>query len=286
MATRLIFGCGYLGRRAAQRWLERGDRVVAVTRHPARATAFRADGLEAFVGDVTQPATLVRLPDAETLLYAVGYDRSADPTIHEVYAEGLQNVLAAASSATERVVYISTTGVYGDAGGDWIDETTPPAPSRDGGRASLAAEQVLAASPWGDRSVILRLAGIYGPDRLPYAAALRAGEPIAAPQTGWLNLIHVDDGASAVLAAADHAAPPALVCVCDGQPAVRRDYYAEAARLLNAPPPTFVAPAADSPRAARAAADKRVRNTVLTGRLGVKPSYPSYREGLAAILGD
>lgn len=255
-----------------------------MTRSAKTAQSFAADGLEPLVADVTKPETLADLPAADTLLFAVGYDRSPDASIHEVYTEGFANVLAALPPETGRVVYISTTGVYGDADGDWIDEQTPPAPSRDGGKASLAAEQVLAASAWKDRSTALRLAGIYGPDRLPYLAKIKAGEPLAASPDGWLNLIHVDDAATATQAAADANSAPPVVCVSDGQPPLRADYYAEVARLLDAPEPTFIDPLPGSPRAARAAASKRVRNALLTDRLGVRLAYPSYREGLAAIV--
>ena len=91
------------------------------------------------------------------------------------------------------LLYISSTGVYGDADGEWVDETTPCRPAREGGKACLAAEQVLAEHPLGKRSVVLRPAGIYGPDRIIRAEALRRGEPIDAPADGYLNLIHVDD---------------------------------------------------------------------------------------------
>lgn len=284
MPERLIFGCGYLGRRVAERWIANDDQVTAVTRSAETAERLRAMGIRPLVADVTKPESLAGLPPADTVLYAIGYDRSAGPSIHEVYEGGVRNVLAALPAEAGRFLYVSTTGVYGDADGGWVDEATPPAPARDGGKASLAAERAVAASRWSDRSVILRLAGIYGPDRLPYLAKLRAGEPIEAPQTGWLNLTHVEDAAAAVTAAADAASPPPVVCVSDGAPPQRGDYYAEAARLLGAPAPRFVEPPADSPRAARAAADKRVANRLLVESLGVELRYPTYREGLAAIL--
>ena len=135
-----------------------------------------------------------------------------------------------------------------------------------------------------DRAVVLRLAGIYGPGRVPYVELLRAGDPIAAPRLGWLNLIHVEDAASATIAAADHADPPSIVCVADGKPPQRGDYYAEASKILGAAEPRFTEPPPDSPRAARAAANKRVRNLLLRGRLGVELAYPTYREGLADAL--
>jgi nucleoside-diphosphate-sugar epimerase len=253
--------------------------------------------------DVTKTETLYWLPQIadlrlggtppESLLYAIGFDRSAGPDIHAVYAGGLRNVLAALPPSVTRVIYISTTGVYGTAGGGWVDETTPTDPQREGGKASLAAEQILKAHPLGKRSAILRLAGIYGPGRVPYLDKLRAGEPIAAPSEGWLNLIHVDDAARIVVAVdrwlADRAASdgPHLFCVSDGSPVVRGEYYAEAARLIGAPPPRFTAPPADSPAAARAGADRRVSNAKLhewMREAGISLEYPSYREGLAEIL--
>ncbi len=186
--------------------------------------------------------------------------------------------------ATPLFLYISSTGVYGDAVGDWVDEDTPCLPLRDGGKACLAAEEALAAHPLGADSVVLRLAGIYGPGRIPRADALRKGEPIDAPAEGYLNLIHVDDAARTVLAVEQAVAPPRTYCVADGRPPLRRDYYAELARLFGAPAPRFVAPAADSPAAARAAADKRISNARLLREIGVEFQYPSYREGLAAIV--
>lgn len=284
MATRLIFGCGYIGHRVASRWQAAGDRVFVATRKADNAERFRAEGFEPIVADVTCPATLSDLPEVDTLLFAVGFDRGAGPSIQEVYADGFANVLAALSDRVQRVVYLSTTGVYGNADGEWVDEQTPPAPARDGGKASLAAEQVLAESPFADRGVALRLAGIYGPGRIPYVDKLKAGEPIAAPQTGWLNLIHADDAASAAIVAADHPDPPATVCVSDGAPPQRSDYYGEVARLIGASGPAFVDPPLGSPKAARAAADKRIRNRVLSERLGVELQFPTYREGLAQAL--
>ncbi|MGL4511937.1 MAG: NAD-dependent epimerase/dehydratase family protein [Lacipirellulaceae bacterium] len=284
---RLVFGCGYVGERVARHWLAAGDAVMVATRSIDRAEGFRRDGFAAVVADVTQPETLAALPEVDTVLYAVGFDRSAGPSIHQVYAEGVANLLAVlgAPRAGSRFVYVSTTGVYGGAAGDWVDESTAPNPSRDGGKASLAAEQALRSSAWGPASVSLRLAGIYGPGRVPYVEALRAGQAIEAPPTGYLNLIHVEDAAAAVVAAADHPAPPPIVGVSDGAPPVRRDYYAEVARLVGAGPPGFVDPPPGSPRAARAEADKRVRNDLLVGALGVRLAFPTYRAGLAAILG-
>jgi nucleoside-diphosphate-sugar epimerase len=132
--------------------------------------------------------------------------------------------------------------------------------------------------------VILRLAGLYGPGRIPRSADLVAGRPIDAPARGWLNLIHVDDAAQIVLLAEQRALLPRTYVVSDGQPVVRTEYYAELARLLRAPPPTFVEPVASSPAAARAASDKRIVPRRMFAELRPTLQFPSYREGLAAIV--
>lgn len=285
--TKLIFGCGYLGRRVAKLWRQQGDEVVAVTRSPQKAEELRGDGLTPLVADLTRPDTLdaiAQLGGIDTVLFAVGYDRSSKTSIREVYADGLAAVLRVLPPSVRRFFYISSTGVYGQVEGDWVDEESPCRPTREGGQACLAAEQVLLQSPFAAQSIILRLAGIYGPDRIPRAKDLQAGAAIPAPSQGFLNLIHVDDAAQIVLLAEQHATPPKMYCVSDGQPVVRADYYAELARLLDAPPPRFIDPPPDSPAAQRAGSDKRISNQRLMAELQPQLLYPSYREGLAAIV--
>ena len=284
--NKLIFGCGYLGRRVARRWRDAGSRVHVVTRSADRAAEFATQGYQPIVADVNEASSLVDLPEADTVLVAIGYDHSERHTIEQVYADGLRHVLAALPAATGRVIYISSTGVYGQTDGQWIDETTPCCPTRAGGIACLAAECVLASHSFFPRSVILRLAGIYGPDRVPYLDRLEAGEPIPAAAQGLLNLIHVDDAVTTVLAMAAATDLPATYCVSDGNPIERSAYYAEVARLIGAPPPRFVAPDADLYAAQRATSSKRVRNTRLLADLSLQLAYPTYREGLAAILAD
>jgi nucleoside-diphosphate-sugar epimerase len=288
--NKLIFGCGYLGERVAQRWCAKGDAVGVVTRSrygTQRAERLLKEGLVPIPGDVTRRETLGKFMEIDTVLFAVGFDRTARDLIDDVYAGGMRNVLAALPDRVIRFIYISTTGVYGSAEGDWVDETTPPDPRREGGRASLAAEQTLAEHPLGARSVILRLAGIYGPERVPFLEKLRAGDPIPAPATGYLNLIHVDDAVEVVLEAdrvdlLNHG--PRIYCVSDGSPVERGEYYSEVARQIGAPPPRFVEPEANSPRALRAESNRRVSNERMLAELRVTLKYPDYRAGLAAIL--
>lgn len=282
--AKLIVGCGYLGGRVAKQWRDQGQQVIAMTRSPQRARLLEQQGIMPLVADVMDPASLKVLSTVDTLLYSVGYDRSAGHTIEQVYAEGLHNVLGALSSAPWRIIYISTTGVYGDADGQWIDESAACQPQRAGGRASWAAETVLIEHEYANRAIILRLAGIYGPGRIPRRAELVGGQPIDAPAEGFLNLIHVEDAASVVVLVAREAVAPRIYNVSDGHPVQRAEYFCELARLLGAPPPVFVKPPANSAAAERARSNRRISNARLISELNVRFAYPSYREGLAAIV--
>jgi nucleoside-diphosphate-sugar epimerase len=315
--TKLIVGCGYLGGRVARLWRAEGHAVVAVSHRakqaeeekgdsphlPERpgATAGLSSSAEDTVGqanrgtqqsspdgplipllaDVTRPETLAALPAAETVLYAVGYNSRSGHSRQELYVDGLRNVLEALPPGTGRIIFISTSGVYGDASGAWVDEDSPCDPTHDAGRALLAAEEVLHRHPLGARGIILRLTGIYGPGRLPSPAVLAS-----AAADSVANLIHVDDAAAVVLAAESRARPPRTYLVSDGHPAGRREYYSYLAELLGLPPLRFCdPPAADvssSPR--RRGRQKLVNNGRMLAELGVQLVYPSYREGLAASV--
>ena len=292
---KLIVGCGYLGMRVARRWLAVEEPVAAVTRHAARAEEFRATGILPIIAEVTEPASLEPLRKllgpGDTLLYAVGYDRRAGKAMDEVYVQGLKNVLAAVSPEIGRVIYISSTGVYDQVAGETINEDSPTEPTREGGRVCLAAEHALAAHPLSQRAVILRLAGIYGPGRVPNRADLLEQKPLPFDPASALNLIHVDDAASIVLAAEKSAATPRTFVVSDGHPVPRGDYYAELAKLWNAPPPLFAKPGETEPQSGntiapprRGGADKRIDTTRLMRELAPVLQFPDYRAGLRGIF--
>jgi len=284
LGTRWIFGCGYLGRRVARRWLAAGWQVHVVTRSIAKARELASEGMVAHIADASKPLDLPWSTPVDALLFAIGFDRSPGQSIFEAQEGGVRHVLESLDPGrVRRWIQISSTGVYGDAGGDRVDEDSECHPDRDGGRASLAAERRVQADSRAGEVTILRLAGIYGPGRLPNAAALRRGEPLAVVAEGWLNLIHVDDAALAVdLAAA--AVRGGLYVVADGNPVIRGDYYREVARAYGVPQVTFAAPAEDSPRASRAGANKRIDASRIRRELGFQPAFPSYREGIAAIV--
>ena len=178
-----------------------------------------------------------------------------------------------------RFLYVSSSSVYGQRDGEWIDETASTEPEEPAGKIVLEAESLLRARL--PSAIVLRFSGIYGPGRLLRRTAIEAGEPIVGDAEKWLNLIHVDDGANAVMVAAERAEPGSIVNVCDDEPVRRREFYRTMAGLLNAPEPRFVSPPPDAPTTPHERGNRRIRNRRLH-ELGVSLSYPNYRVGLSA----
>lgn len=280
---KLVVGCGYLGQRVAAKWAEAGDEVFALTRSEERAAAFRDRGWQPIVADVMHPETLKTLPEVEVLLYAVGFDRSSGLSQRAIYVEGLTNVLDAVADRVGRLLYVSSTSVYGQNQGEWIDETSPCEPTKENGRICREAEQVVERFP--NHHNIFRLAGIYGPGRLLRRLAdLKAGQPISGDPEGWLNLIHVDDAGQVLLAAEHRAKSGAVYLVSDNQPIRRREYYAQLAQLAGVDLPPF--DAGSQPRHADGLG-KRCSNRKIREDLGVELLYPSIEQGLPhAVAGD
>ncbi len=272
----LIVGCGYLGLRAAKLWLAAGQQVHALTR--GRADALRAEGIIPVVGDVTHPESL-KLPHTDTVLYAVGMDRSSGRTMQEVYVQGLRNVIEALGVASRqtatRFLYVSSTGVYGQTDGSWIDETSPTIPLEESGRVVLEAEAAL--KELRPDAVVLRFTGLYGSGRVLRRAALLADEPVPGSGEKFVNLIHADDGARAVLAAEARGTPGETYLIADDAPPTRRELFTLTAELIGAALPVFVG-------GGGVEANRRVRNTKAKERLGWVPQYPTIREGLPASL--
>jgi len=283
--AKLIIGCGYVGFRVAMRWLERGERVFALTRKPARAEELKKIGISPVIGDVAEPLTFPTIEDLDTVLYAVGFDRSSEYSIEDIYVDGLARALAALPNRVERLIYLSSTGVYGQTGGEWVDEDSACQPERAGGRAVLAAEHLIAEHRLGEQAIILRLAGIYGPDRVPKLDDVRHGRPLSSSGESYLNLIHVDDVVAAVLAAEKLDDLPARYVIGDGCPVRRADFYGEVARQLGVEPPQFVKPHPGAAASPRELSSKRVRNSRMVAELLPTLGYPSYREGLADVIG-
>ncbi|MEJ0048345.1 MAG: SDR family NAD(P)-dependent oxidoreductase [Rhodospirillales bacterium] len=277
MTNLLVFGAGYTGLAIARAAAARGLGVAVTSRQVPALPA----GVQLVPFDQAGPA----IEAADGLLSTVPPGADGDP----VLARWGDAVRAA---RPRWVGYLSTTGVYGDRGGGWVDEATPPAPGSARSRRRLAAEQAWAAATENRALDLARLAGIYGPGRSALDD-VRSGRARRIVKPGHaFGRIHRDDIAGAILAAM--ARPPDGVRVlnlADDMPAESAEVVAEAARLLGVPPPPevmFAAAWAEMGDMARSfwAENRRVASARTKAALGIAWRYPSYREGLAAILAE
>lgn len=276
MSTLLSLGHGYSAGTLARRLIAQGWQVIGTTRSRSRAEAFRAGGVEPLLWPCDLGPALER---ATHILASAAPDAAGDPF--------LQACPGIANAKAQWVGYLSTTGVYGDHKGGWVDETTPLTPASDRGR-----QRVLAESQWlatGLPVHIFRLAGIYGPGRGPFEK-VRDGTARRIIKPGQIfSRIHVEDIAQVLEASIRRPNSGAAYNVCDDNPAPPEDVLAHAARLLGLPdPPAVPFDEAEMSPMARSfyGESKRTRNNRIKDELGVDLLYPDYPSGLAALLRD
>jgi nucleoside-diphosphate-sugar epimerase len=277
------FGHGYSAQALARRLLPQGWIVTGTTRSAEKASTLAREGIAVLrPGDDPAPA----LRRATHLLISAGPTEEGDPAI-----AALTPVLQEVAPALTWAGYLSTTGVYGDHGGGWVDEATPLTPATRRGRLRVLAEQ-----QWRDLAAatglplhIFRLAGIYGPGRGPFAK-VRAGTARQIIKPGQVfSRIHVEDIAQVLAASIARPDPGAVYNVCDNDPAPPQDVLAHAAALLGLPePPREDFDSAEMTPMARSfyAESKKVRNDRMLRELDVVLKYPDYRTGLAALLAE
>lgn len=277
--TLLSIGHGFSARALAARLLPQGWRVIGTTRSAEKAAQIFATGVDPVIWPGTDLAPL--LDEIDALLISAGPGPDGDPALNALQAE-----ISAAAPRLPWVGYLSTTGVYGDHQGGWVDETSPLTPSTKRGQARVAAE-----SQWqsiaGLNLHIFRLAGIYGPGRGPFAK-VRNGTARRIIKKGQVfSRIHVEDIAQVLEASLAQPNPGAIYNLCDDDPAPPQDVIAHAAELLGLPlPPEVDFETAEMTPMARSfyAESKKVRNDRIKEELGVKLLYPDYRTGLKAML--
>lgn len=226
----LILGCGGTGVRVAARAVAAGQRVTGVVRSQSGARRVRAVGAHARVLDLDDER--LTLPACDRLFYC------APPPREGARDTRMQRVIDILGQAPEHVVYISTSGVYGDCGGAWIDEDRAPAPRTGRARRRLDAEQRLL--DWCGHAVVLRAPGIYGPGRLPVARIRDATPILDDADSGWSNRIHIDDLAAITWQAGQRHRPHAIYNACDGNPTGMNDFHDALAAMLDLPAPPRV----------------------------------------------
>lgn len=268
----LIAGAGDVGQRVAHRLRAHGHAVWTLR----RSTVAMGDGIHALQGDLTRADTLVALPrDISHVVYLPTPGAREEAAYRAVFVDGLRHLVGALRDAPRpRLLFVSSSAVYGDHGDAWVDEETPPAPMGFNGRVLLEAERLASSlAP----SVVLRLAGLYGPGRLELVERLRHGTARAPRQPPhWSNRIHVDDAAGAIahLLFAPEVAP--LYLGVDDTPLPLHELYEHIARHIGAPLP------AEGPAPA-GVGSKRLSNARLRAS-GFVPRWPDARDGYAALL--
>ncbi len=275
MAERvLLAGCGDLGLRVAERLLAAGDEVWALRRRPPPDAP---RGLHWLGADLTAPHTLSGLPAGITRVAYLPAPQARDQaTYRALFVDGLRHLLEALdASALRQVLLVSSSAVYGEHDGDWVDEATSPAPLGFNGALLLEAERWLAAQAV--PSTVLRLAGLYGPGRLQLIERLRAGTvrvPREVPH--WANRIHVDDAAAAIVHLLRLPEPAPLYLGVDDTPLPLDELCDFLAQWIDAPPPREGPPPPG-------VGSKRLGNARLRAS-GWAPQWPDARDGYAALL--
>jgi nucleoside-diphosphate-sugar epimerase len=286
-----ISGFGDIGQRVAQRHIQRRDTVAALLRSPQKAGKLATSGVQMVPGDLDDAACLAEIPSQDCVLY-----HFAPPPPSGRTDTRLANILGAVQDRLpQKLILISTTAVYGDCHGQWINESAAVQPQSDRGKRRLHGEQQLLQ--WSEHTgvpvVILRVGGIYGPHRLP-VERLKQGLPILQEALSpFTNRIHEDDLAMICVAAADKAPPDsqrsAIYNVSDGKPGTMSRYFKDIALALGLPQPPEVDMATARQELSAGMLSylqesRRIDNSKLINELGVQLQYPDFAVGLAACL--
>ncbi|ALG68288.1 SDR family oxidoreductase [Beggiatoa leptomitoformis] len=284
-----IVGCGYVGLRLAQTVLAEDEEcaVMALVRSTESNRRLQEADIMTVPGDLDRPSFLTELPTEQTILYYF-----APPPATGITDPRITHLLNA-FSPTElpaKIVYISTTGVYGDCGGDWVTEARPTNPQTDRARRRVDAENTL--TQWCDKQkiplVILRVAGIYGAGRLPIERLKQKTPVLAEALSPFSNRIHVDDLVEVCLIAGDSDVT-GIFNVTDGNPTTMTDYFNHVADALKLPRPPVVDKAAaqtelSTEMLSYLAESKRISNEKMRTVLEVELFYPDLKSGLQQCL--
>ena len=277
--TILLAGCGDLGTEAGLRFAALGCRVVGWRRSPAKLPP----AIEGAAADLTS-ADLPPIPaDTSAVVIAVAADSPTEEAYRSAYVRGVANVLDALERdgvAPRRIIFVSSTAVYGDADGGWVDETTPTHPGGFSGRVLVEAEDLLHARLAGTSTagISLRLGGIYGPGRTRLIEQVKSGAAVIPEDVRYTNRIHRDDAAAAIvhLATIEAAPEPTYVGV-DNEPADLGSVLRFLAAELGLP-----APGVGDAGPARGG-NKRCANRLLLST-GFDFTFPTFREGYRDVI--
>lgn len=278
MARILIAGCGYVGQELGLRLVREGHSVCGLRRGPGRLPP----GLGGFSADLTRPETLRDLPGPfDVVFYTAAAGRRSEAGYRSAYLEGLGNLIGALQGqdpSVRRLFFTSSTAVYGQSGGEWVDEDSPAEAGHFRGRLLRDAEQVLLDGPIA--GTVVRIGGIYGPGRQRLIESVRRGEACCFEgPPRYLNHVHRDDCAGALAHLMKVDSPRSLYMLVDHEPAEQCGVLRWIAGRLKVPAPARVLAEAGTP----VRGTKRCRNARLV-ESGYAFRYPTFREGYEALI--
>ncbi len=280
----LIIGCGYLGRRLGGDLLRAGYRVRGMTRSEEHSKAIAGAGIEPVIGDVSLPETLgPALAGVAIVYHMLGGMRGTPDELRGLHVEGTRNVLDALPASVRRYVYVSSTAVYGQTDGDWVDETALTEPSSNLGRLRVEAEALVRAANGrhGLQAVILRPSSIYRPAAPLYKQIKEGGYKVSSDPTKWMNHIYIDDFLAAMVLAAARGQGGEAYNLTDDEPHPAGGYFAFIADIMRVPrPPVTYEPPEEGCAVLVRESDKRVSNAKIRAHFSWTPKFPSYREGV------
>jgi nucleoside-diphosphate-sugar epimerase len=284
----LIVGCGYVGVPLGAELARLGHEVYGLRRTDDGAAELTAAGIRPLVGDITQPADLARLPGPfDWVVNAVSSSKGGEEVYRQVYLQGTQNLLDwLAPHPPKKFVYTSSTSVYGQTDGSMVKEDAPTVPSSPTSQILVDTEQLLLAAARERKfpAVVLRVAGIYGPDRghlfLQY---LRNEARIAGKGERLINMIHRDDVVGAIVAALQNGRPGEVYNVCDDESVAQIHFFRWLSETLGKWMPPFATEEENAQRK-RGLTQKKVSNRRMKMELGVRLKYPTFRQGYTAEI--
>ncbi len=268
----LIIGCGYVGLPLGQALASAGHEV-----HGVKRTNFTAEGITPHTIDITAPIALDALPqDFDWVINTVSSARGDTETHRAVFVDGTKNLLDWLDDSSARVLFTSSTSVYPQTDGDWVDETSRAKPEGGTAQNLARAEELFLNAP--QAATVLRVAGIYGPERGYLFRQFLKGEAVLTEGGArWMNMIHRDDVMSAILSAME--LPPSIYNVADDKPVTQRAFFDWLAMRLSKPMP----PEGEAVSRKRVATSKRVRNAKLK-ETGWQLRFPTFREGYESLI--
>ena len=284
----LIVGCGYVGLPLGAELARQGHEVFGLRRNPVAAGELEASGIKPLFADITRAGDLEKLPrDFDWVVNCAATGGGGEAAYRQLYLMGNRNLIEWLRPAPpRRYVYTSSTSVYGQNDGSLVVETDPVAPESETGKILVMTENLLLAAATEIKfpTVILRLAGIYGPDRGYWLKQFLSGEArIEGDGVRLLNMIHRDDAVGAIIAALKHSPVCQVFNVVDNEPVSQLDLFKWLAEKLDRPLlPSMPADAESSRR--RGVTNKRVSNQRLKKMLGFEFKYPTFRQGYTAEI--